>query len=626
MKRLLSLLLTATFALSGLSACGETGFEGEESSSKKDLAVIWSAENTERYMLDDVPTNPTLNLSIEAIKGETESIQLMITANEDVSSFSVSVGDLVSSSGEVISKTNVEIFAERYIETVAPSVENPRTAEMYTGFYPDALVPIDRFIKKKENKIKEGENQGIWFNVNVPRDAQSGDYEGKVTVTLDGENVETTLKLKVYNLEMPEEVHNVNSFGLWYHYIGYGEGEKITDSTYSDYYWYLANKRITPTYVPYEGCDLGLAYCPSDTDGYADYLVQFTQNAIVSGYGLPCNPVMADGKSYNVIDKELLVKLLTSIINKNIEIRESGDLTTDILKKAYIYAGNIIDEPRDSAVEQVKACDKIIIDAKNEVKDLLSAYPDLQASLMALKHVVTITPEATESIFVGDDQTGGVQTWCPYVSEFASKTFLSWVEERKNSEGRVNGEDFWWYNCIKPENPFPSYQLDDNLIATRVMEWMKYDYDISGHVYWSVNFWYKCISFEGGGRYTVRDIWNDPNTFERANGDGHLIYPGSEYALKTPISTLRLESIREGNEDYEYLWMFEQKIKEINAENGTDYNCDEILQKFFERIFNGVVPKTDSAEFKAVRSELLQLLEKLYNGSEDAIESLNKLI
>ena len=104
-----------------------------------------------------------------------------------------------------------------------------------------------------------------------------------------------------------------------------------------------------------------------------------------------------------------------------------------------------------------------------------------------------------------------------------------------------------------------------------------------------------------------------------------MIYPGSEYALKTPISTLRLESIREGNEDYEYLWMFEQKINEINAEKGTDYNCDEILQKFFERIFNGVVPKTDSAEFKAVRSELLQLLEKLYSGSEDAIESLNKL-
>jgi hypothetical protein len=387
----------------------------------------------------------------------------------------------------------------------------------------------------------------------------------------------------------------------------------------------LANKRITPTYVPYDGCDTGMAYCPNDTDGYADYLVQFAQNGIVSGYGLPCNPVEVDGKGYSVIDKELLVKLLISIINKNIEIRESGDLTTDILKKAYIYAGNIIDEPRDSAVEQVKACDKIIIDAKNEVKDLLNDYPDLQSSLIALKHVVTITPEATESIFVGDDQTGGVQTWCPYISEFSSKTFLKWVEERKASEGRVNGEDFWWYNCIKPENPFPSYQLDDNLIATRVMEWMKYDYDISGHVYWSVNFWYKCISFEGGGRYTVRDIWNDPNTFETANGDGHLIYPGSEYALKTPISTLRLESIREGNEDYEYLWMFEQKIKQINAEKGTDYDCDKILQKFFERIYSGVIPKTDSAEFKKVRSELLQLLEKLYSGDENAIESLNKL-
>lgn len=626
MKKIVSLALASLVSLSAISAC----VGGEESSEKQEQNSVrlWSAENTVSYMQDDkIPEGAELDLSMEATKGETESVQLMLTAQENVDSFNVAVGDLVSTSGNArIPKSNVEIFAEKYIETKAPSVENPRTANMYVGFYPDALIPIDRCVKKKENKIAKGNNQGIWFNVNVPQDAASGEYQGTVTLTIDDVTIEKTLTLKVYNVEMPKEMHNTNSFGLWYHYIEKGEGiEKVTEETYENYYWYLANKRITPTYIPFEGCDLGIAYCPADTDAYADALVQYTNMDIVSGYALPCNPVTAMGKDYQIIDKERLVQLLTSIINKNISLRESGDLTTDILKKAYIYAGNIIDEPQDDKVEQVKACDKAIIDAKNEVKDLLTEYPDLQKSLMALRHVVTITPYATESLFEGDDTTGGIQTWCPYISEFNSAKYLEWREERMSNTGRVNGEEFWWYNCISPENPFPSYQLDDNLISTRTMEWMKFDYKITGHVYWSVNFWYKCISFSGGGRYTQRDVWTDPNTFENANGDGHLIYPGSAYALKTPISTLRLESIREGNEDYEYLWLFEQKINELNASKGTAYNSDEILDNFYSRIYTGVVPKTDVKEFKAVRSELLQLLEKLCNDTDAAIIALDKI-
>ena len=626
MKKFASLLLVSILACSTLSACSKSK---EDSSEEFTLnsATLWSVDNTVRYMQDDeAPENASAEMFMDAMKGETESIQLMITAKEEVTSFNVTAGDLVATSGDgKIEKSNVEIFAERYIETKTPSMEHPRTADMFIGFYPDALVPIDKYVKKKENKIAEGLNQGIWFNVNIPTDAKSGDYEAKITVSVNDEEIELPLKLKVYDLVMPNEVHNTNSFGLWYHYIQYGEGENITDDTYSNYYWYLANKRITPTYIPFDGCDQGIAYCPNDTDAYAEALVEYANNGIVSGYGLPCNPVVAAGEEYNVIDKERLVQLFTSMIEKNIALRQSGDTATDLFKKAYIYAGNIIDEPRDEQAEQVKACDKVIIDAKNQVKDLLKDYTDLQESFIALKHVVTITPKLTETLFEGDDTTGGIQTWCPYISEFNSEEFLSWTQERLHSTGRMNGEDFWWYNCIEPENPFPSYQLDDNLIAPRVMEWMKYDYNISGHVYWSVNFWYKCLSFSGGGRYTIRDIWNDPNTFEKANGDGHLIYPGSKYAMKTPISTLRLESIREGNEDYEYLWMFEQKLAEFNEKNGTNYDCDKILSSFYDRIYTGVVPKTDAVEFRAVRSELLQLLEKLYNDEGGAKELLNKI-
>ncbi|HWI58065.1 MAG TPA: DUF4091 domain-containing protein, partial [Bacillota bacterium] len=48
------------------------------------------------------------------------------------------------------------------------------------------------------------------------------------------------------------------------------------------------------------------------------------------------------------------------------------------------------------------------------------------------------------------------------------------------------------------------------------------------------------------------------NTFGRYNGDGHLIYPGAN--LK-PYSSIRIETLRDGLEDYEYLWTLRDLLK-----------------------------------------------------------------
>ena len=50
--------------------------------------------------------------------------------------------------------------------------------------------------------------------------------------------------------------------------------------------------------------------------------------------------------------------------------------------------------------------------------------------------------------------------------------------------------------------------------------------------------------------------------------------------LARHIKTCVSEDIREGNEDYEYLWMTERKIEEINEKHNKNYNTDKILSKF----------------------------------------------
>ncbi|MDI6828009.1 MAG: DUF4091 domain-containing protein, partial [Armatimonadota bacterium] len=54
--------------------------------------------------------------------------------------------------------------------------------------------------------------------------------------------------------------------------------------------------------------------------------------------------------------------------------------------------------------------------------------------------------------------------------------------------------------------------------------------------------------------------WNT-FTFDDYNGDGHLIYPGPG---GKPFSSIRLECIRDGIEDYEYFYILNNLAREAD--------------------------------------------------------------
>jgi len=49
-----------------------------------------------------------------------------------------------------------------------------------------------------------------------------------------------------------------------------------------------------------------------------------------------------------------------------------------------------------------------------------------------------------------------------------------------------------------------------------------------------------------------RDVWTDPGFRNRYNGEGYLLYPGSEAGIFGPVPSLRLKALRDGLEDYAY--------------------------------------------------------------------------
>ncbi len=335
-------------------------------------------------------------------------------------------------------------------------------------------------------------------------------------------------------------------------------------------------------------------------DKWLDYVAEnLAGNPKISSYGMPYHKTI-DGR----LDEADFQNMFNKMIDKNIELRKAGS-DVDLFKKLFCYFGAICDEPTVDRYPVVRETDLIVSRTKISLAERLNDYPDLKESLLALKHVVTTTYDDS---LVGTDTEGGVQTWCPLFDKFNSADFRVLMKERQQSVERANGENVWWYGCIFPTSPYPSYHTDAKLITSRALMWMQYDYGVEGNLYWNACYY----SGYQNKSSVARDLWKDPLSWENCNGDGQLLYPGKEYGIKRPISTLRLESIRESNEDYEYLWLFEQKIEEYNRQNNTSLSANELLQTYFSSLYTNMIPQTDSEVFANTRLQLLEALEKIY--------------
>lgn len=151
---------------------------------------------------------------------------------------------------------------------------------------------------------------------------------------------------------------------------------------------------------------------------------------------------------------------------------------------------------------------------------------------------------------------GKVDLWSPLEDLWAP----SWSKARQ-----ALGEEVWWYVCTGPKAPYPNEFIDHAGIEHRVRFWMAWQLGVQGDLYWDTTYWTCDDLFPPPG---LQDPWTDPmskNNWggvpgEWGNGDGRLLYPPRSWKdgatrVEGPTPSLRWELIREGLEDYEYLWL-----------------------------------------------------------------------
>ncbi len=609
MRKFGTILLAAVCCIGCFAGCTP---ENDDPIDVNGMVDVWAAPSTAKYMQDgrkvgdfpsaeeeldsdfDYPEKSNHVLQFSGIKGEDVGYQLMLEAKTDIRHYNFEIdGDLVNSStGDTISKDNLSVYAEHYFEVYQPRV----FANYYpiVGYYPDALVPISRYIDRRQDKVEEGNVQGIWVNLDVPKDCAPGEYTGTGTLTVNGATRQIEIKADIVNVELPDEVHARSAFAVWYDMIGYGEGDSMTEETYRAYYEFMLDKRLTPTNLVPEAM--------TSIEAFVEEAERAAKDPRVTVYS-----AAQFVKPENT--KADAVTLFTALAKRNIELRNSGDETTDLFKKLMIYK---YDEPAVNNIpfETLENYDKAIYEAKKQVKTMLADYPDLQESLMKAEHLVTFSAEGISEELYATETEGGVQTWCPIITYFNAESSRQTALERLASNDREGGEDVWWYSCMDTM-PSPSYHTDDIALSPRILSWMQFDYKVSGNLYWNV-----CnYRYYDGGQYVQRDIYNDPLTYTMINGEGQLIYPGSYYGLNTPVSSIRLENIRDGLEDYEYLLLAEQGIEALDGYEGKGR---EVLGKYFDSLYTGLVYNRDHAVFDVQLDSLLELLDALYNDTDTA--------
>ncbi|HNW07956.1 MAG: DUF4091 domain-containing protein [Verrucomicrobia bacterium] len=361
---------------------------------------------------------------------------------------------------------------------------------------PDALPPATPF------EVAAHSNQPIWITLIIPRDTRPGVYSGKLVVKpANAAKQRIPIRLKVWNFTLPETPSHKTAFGISRNLLprqhGVLKGSEAAEQLYARYYNFLLDRWISAYWLP-----------PAVTAPEAE---RYIRDPRVTGFLIPYND-----------DVEEMRKSVQSL-------RRRG-----LLDKAYFYP---VDEPYTEPHYKrlVEVCTKIhSIDPKLRITIPYYRDPSFDTGGKTLHELAD----------------GLINIWCPniwYFNENKERLFAKLAK----------GEEFWWYVCCDPAPPYPNYFLNLDGPSHRVLPWMGWKYRCQGLLYWNTTWWDE-------GKNGTEDPWTDMATVKGINknmyGDGSLLYPGKKVGVDGPVSSIRLELLREGLQDYEYLVKLEQKI------------------------------------------------------------------
>lgn len=345
--------------------------------------------------------------------------------------------------------------------------------------------------------IEAEQAQPIWVRTRIAADTEPGDYFGGLQLRFDDGHVrDVPLDVTVWPFTLPAKPSTRTAFGIWDQWIAVHHGVERGSA---------AHRALVSAY--YEELlkhRISAFSPPVDVRDPAAGL--YISDVRVTSFTIPYS------------DDE-------AILRRTVEqLRGHG-----WLDKGYFY---VVDEPK----------------SERDYRRMAEVCRRIRAIDPALKIVAPFFCDAE----FGEKQTpyelleGLINIWCPNTGYFHP--------ERLAARQRA-GEEAWWYVCCGPGEPHANFLIEMSGMSHRMLMWQQKQYGIQGLLYWGTTVW---------DTSSTPDPWEDMATVKSINpniyGDGALFYPGRKVGVNGPVTSVRLEIIRDGLEDYEYLELFEQRF------------------------------------------------------------------
>lgn len=548
---------------------------------------------TVKYKLDQEIDSYSGSVNISLAKNEYESAQIIVCPEKNITALDVSVSDLIDGENKIASE-QIEIYWEHYVYIDKNDIKNSEKTGFTQGFYPDALVPLELRKDAGETMVRAGENQGIWVSVKTSAETPAGIYKGELTLNGDGYTEKVPFSVRVFDFALENANHFMTAFAIWD-----GMPDDMLFSAYQssdkqiaeNYYEFMLDYRVNPTHIP----NVNRLTLAEQTEDFLKNIQREEVGSLALPYTLTGDEIGFDRGDM----KHILTALAEAAVKDD-----------SILDKAYAYF-TFIDEPTAISYGRVKKVNEAFHDLLVTVADEKLSGAGLESAKEKFLDIECVNTtaynrEKVDAGLVTDGNNVGIDTWCPTFDYFNSEKYRYEMDERLAA-----GDGVWWYGCVEPRNPFPTFSVNDHLMPQRFVSWMQMEYGIEGQLFWATNA-YEQYSYEKLD-YVWRDVWKDPVAFPSAPGDGYLTYPGYKYGLNQPIPTIRLDNFRAAQEDYEYLYLLKTLFeKNKPAQIGYDFNT--YVGNLYRQLYQGVIARNNSEIFDSVRLELANLIELAEKG------------
>jgi hypothetical protein len=492
--------------------------------------AAWIESSMNRVMPQALPPAAgPLVASVSLAANEYESFQLCLLAapGEAVRDVRLEPTDLVSASGRRIAASEIEWQQVGFVR-VQPLRTHSRDAGLWPGWWPDPLLPVEKF------ELKPGFTQPVWITVHAPPGTAAGEYSGAIRVVAAGRpTIAIQVRATVYGFELLPVSHLKTAFALADPDLEHLYGRPLPATIRRQFGDFLLRHRLNADDIyrmkPPEIDDLRHFDAHGLQDVNATYLVP------------PDNTRYEDPTAYT---PELLRSFFDRLDPFMAKMREAG-----MAKRVYLYGFDESPPPVAGAIRDYFSAFK---QRYPEVQTMTTSNVPLDPTILADLHVDRAVP------------------------------LTSVYDYEKADLCRRAGFQVWGYVACGPREPYANFLADDPLVEARVLWWQAYQQKMDGFLYWGVNVWER----RGNARpidpqkgplleWSVTTGKPTDEEWRDLHGDGLLVYAGKD----GPIGSIRLANIRDGLEDYEYLWLLAQK-RGIDAARAACPPVTESLTKF----------------------------------------------